>query len=104
MLKETFRPDHIWFVDDILGLKPGWIQRFADGVEREAMQTPFKSLGRVDLLLRGDTIDALRRARGRGGWGAAGGGRPAVPDRVWKGSRVGRTGGAAPRPPAPRGE
>ena len=24
------RPDHLWFADDIFGLKPGWIERFAD--------------------------------------------------------------------------
>ena len=23
------QPDHIWFADDILGLKPGWMERFA---------------------------------------------------------------------------
>ena len=26
-LKRTFAPDHLWFVDDIFGLKPGWIER-----------------------------------------------------------------------------
>ena len=29
-LKKTYHPDHIWFADDILGLKPGWLQRFAE--------------------------------------------------------------------------
>ncbi|MCB0242424.1 MAG: cobalamin-dependent protein, partial [Anaerolineae bacterium] len=28
-LKDTYHPDHIWFVDDIMGLKPGWMRRFA---------------------------------------------------------------------------
>ena len=28
-LKRTFAPDHLWFVDDMFGLKPGWIERFA---------------------------------------------------------------------------
>ena len=27
---ETYEPDHIWFVDDIFGLKPGWVEQFAD--------------------------------------------------------------------------
>src|SRR2546425_647880 len=97
MLKETYRPDHIWFVDDILGLKPGWIQRFADGVEREAMQTPFKSLGRVDLLLRGDTIDALRRAGAEVVWVGAESGSQAILDAMDKGTRVEQTGEATRR-------
>jgi radical SAM superfamily enzyme YgiQ (UPF0313 family) len=57
-LKRTYKPDHVWFVDDIFGLIPGWVQRFADQVEHEGARVPFKSLQRVDLILKGDTIDA----------------------------------------------
>ena len=32
LLKRTLRPDHIWFADDIFGLKPGWIERFRPGL------------------------------------------------------------------------
>jgi len=61
------KPDHIWFADDIFGLKPGWTQRFADLIEVEGSNS-IKSLNRVDLLLQGDTIPALkRRARIRCG-------------------------------------
>src|SRR4029077_15320171 len=87
-LKESYRPDHIWFVDDILGLKPGWIQRFADCVERDSVQTPFKSLGRVDLLLRADTIDALRRAGAEVVWVGAESGSQGILDAMDKGTRV----------------
>jgi radical SAM superfamily enzyme YgiQ (UPF0313 family) len=58
-LKEQFQPDHIWFVDDIMGLKPGWLERFATRVEELDAKVPFKSLNRVDLLLRGDAVNAL---------------------------------------------
>jgi len=30
-LKEKYSFDHIWFCDDIFGLKPGWVNEFADG-------------------------------------------------------------------------
>ena len=35
MLQQQFGFDHIWFCDDIFGLKPGWIKEFADLVEHE---------------------------------------------------------------------
>src|SRR5579871_4245935 len=35
LLKEKFDIDHIWFCDDIFGLKPGWVNAFADLVEKE---------------------------------------------------------------------
>jgi radical SAM superfamily enzyme YgiQ (UPF0313 family) len=53
-LKDTYHPDHIWFVDDIFGLKPGWLERFATCVEALDCRIPFKCLSRVDLLLRRD--------------------------------------------------
>jgi anaerobic magnesium-protoporphyrin IX monomethyl ester cyclase len=87
-LKETYEPDHVWFVDDILGLKPGWTQRFADLVEREGARTPFKSLCRVDLLLRGDTVQALRRAGAQSVWVGAESGSQAILDAMDKGTRV----------------
>jgi anaerobic magnesium-protoporphyrin IX monomethyl ester cyclase len=87
-LRETFAPDHISFVDDVLGLKPGWIQRFADLVEERDLRTPFKSLCRVDLLLRGDAIDALRRAGAQIVWVGAESGSQSVLDAMDKGTKV----------------
>jgi radical SAM superfamily enzyme YgiQ (UPF0313 family) len=87
-LKDLYEPDHIWFVDDILGLKPGWTQRFADLVDREGVRTPFKSLCRVDLLLRGDTVQALRRAGAQTVWVGAESGSQAILDAMDKGTRV----------------
>ena len=39
-LKERFKPDHIWIADDIFGLKPGWIERFAELLDARGMQHP----------------------------------------------------------------
>jgi anaerobic magnesium-protoporphyrin IX monomethyl ester cyclase len=87
-LKNQYRPDHIWFVDDILGLKPGWIERFADLVEAHDARVPFKSLSRVDLLLRGDTIEALRRAGCQSVWVGAESGSQKILDAMDKGTTV----------------
>jgi hypothetical protein len=29
-LKDRYRPQHLWMADDIFGLKPGWIETFAE--------------------------------------------------------------------------
>jgi radical SAM superfamily enzyme YgiQ (UPF0313 family) len=49
-LKEQYRPDHVWFADDIFGLKPGWIERFAGLVRAADALVPFKCLQRADLV------------------------------------------------------
>jgi radical SAM superfamily enzyme YgiQ (UPF0313 family) len=51
-LKETYHPDHIWFADDILGLKPGWLPRFADALHAQGGLIPFKCLSRADCCSR----------------------------------------------------
>lgn len=87
-LKRTFRPDHIWFVDDIFGLLPGWVEQFADHIEARQARLPFKSLQRADLILKGHTIDALRRAGAERVWVGAESGSQKILDAMEKGTRV----------------
>lgn len=87
-LKQTYHPDHIWFADDIVGLKPGWIKRFADLVEQNDARVPFKCLSRVDLLVREETIDAFRRAGCKIIWVGAESGSQHILDAMEKGTRV----------------
>lgn len=87
-LKEHFQPDHIWFVDDIMGLKPGWLTRMADLLEEHDAIIPFKCLNRVDLLLRGNAVEALKRAGARTVWVGAESGSQKILDAMQKGTRV----------------
>ena len=87
-LKETYRPDHIWFADDIVGLKPGWWPAFADCLEVAGAQIPFKCLSRVDLLLRPGEIAALKRAGCQIVWVGAESGSQKILDAMEKGTRV----------------
>jgi len=89
-LKQVHRPDHISYVDDIMGLKPGWLEAFADLVEREDLRIPFKSLNRADLLLRGDAVRALARAGAESVWIGAESGSQRILDAMEKGTTVGQ--------------
>jgi radical SAM superfamily enzyme YgiQ (UPF0313 family) len=96
-LKRTYQPDHIWFADDIFGLKPGWVERFADLIEAAGAQIPFKSLQRVDLILKGDTAAALKRAGAQRVWVGAESGSQKILDAMDKGTRVEQIYAAAKR-------
>ncbi len=96
-LKRTYAPDHIAFADDILGLKPGWIQRFAQLVEENGAGVPFKSLHRVDLLVKGDTVAALARAGAKTVWVGAESGSQKILDAMDKGTTVAQIYEAASR-------
>jgi anaerobic magnesium-protoporphyrin IX monomethyl ester cyclase len=87
-LKDTYHPDHIWFADDILGLKPGWLPRFADAVHAQGSRIPFKCLSRADLLTRAGEVDALARAGAQTVWMGAESGSQTILDAMDKGTRV----------------
>jgi anaerobic magnesium-protoporphyrin IX monomethyl ester cyclase len=89
--------DHLWFMDDILGLKPGWLAEFADRLQAERLVTPFKCLARADLLLRPGEIEALRRAGCEMVWIGAESGSQAVLDAMEKGTTVEQVREAASR-------
>ena len=87
-LKETYHPDHIWFADDILGLKPGWLTRFAEAVQAQGSWIPFKCLSRADLLTRAGEVDSLVRAGAQTVWMGAESGSQKILDAMDKGTRV----------------
>ncbi len=87
-LKQTYQPDHIWFADDIMGLKPKWLEQFADLVEQQDARIPFKSLHRVDILSRSGTVEALSRAGAKTIWVGAESGSQQILDAMDKGTRV----------------
>ncbi len=87
-LKANFNPDHIWFMDDIMGIQDRWIEEFADLLEARKLHIPFKSLNRVDLLLRGKTIPALARAGAKIVWVGAESGSQKILDAMDKGTQV----------------
>ncbi|MDZ4769867.1 MAG: radical SAM protein [Chloroflexota bacterium] len=87
-LQSTFSPDHIWFMDDIMGIRDRWIEEFADLLDARGLRIPFKSLNRADLLLRGRSIPALARAGAQIVWIGAESGSQKILDAMEKGTTV----------------
>lgn len=86
-LKEHFQPDHIWFADDIFGLKPGWIEKFSKLAREHEALIPFKCLQRVDLITA-DVAEALKLAGCQTVWMGAESGSQKVLDAMDKDATV----------------
>jgi anaerobic magnesium-protoporphyrin IX monomethyl ester cyclase len=86
-LKQNFAPDHIWFADDILGLKPNWIERFADLVNETDCAIPFKCLLRADLVKQ-SSVNALVKAKCQVVWMGAESGSQKILNAMDKGTTV----------------
>ncbi|HEV7677537.1 MAG TPA: radical SAM protein [Candidatus Dormibacteraeota bacterium] len=88
LLRQAYAPDHISFVDDIFGLRPGWVRHYAVLVRSRGLVVPFKCLSRADLLLRDGEVEALRDAGCEMVWMGAESGSQQVLDAMEKGTRV----------------
>ncbi|MFT4927103.1 MAG: anaerobic magnesium-protoporphyrin IX monomethyl ester cyclase [Phenylobacterium sp.] len=60
-LSQIGQPQHIWFADDIFGLKRGWIAEFAQLMAQAKLHIPFMIQTRADLMDE-STVAALKSA------------------------------------------
>ena len=86
-IKDTFAPNRIWFADDILGLKPNWIEKFAALLIEADAVIPFKCLQRADLVNE-KTASALAKAGCKTVWLGAESGSQKILDAMDKGDSV----------------
>jgi anaerobic magnesium-protoporphyrin IX monomethyl ester cyclase len=88
ILIQNFGATHIWFCDDIFGLKPNWVKEFADLVIAEELKFEYKIQSRVDLLLQPDYLDDLKRSGCKTVWVGAESGSQKILDEMDKGTKV----------------
>ena len=86
-LKQDYGADHLWFADDIFGLKPKWVCELASEVERFDAAIPFKMQSRVDLMTP-EAVRALQRAGCTEVWMGAESGSQKILSATDKGTRV----------------
>ncbi len=87
---------HVNVLDDILGVKPGWLEEFGAELARQDALLPFKCLSRADLLTE-RTVRALAGAGCEMVWIGAESGSQAILDAMEKGTTVEEIRSAAAR-------
>ena len=87
-LREKYHFDHIWFCDDIFGLKPGWVHEFANILEEKGLKFRFKIQARADLLVQENYLRDLARAGCENVWMGAESGSQKILDAMDKGTTV----------------
>ena len=88
LLKERYEIDHIWFCDDIFGLKPGWAIELSELLQEENIRIRFKIQSRADLLVHADTVKALAASGCENVWIGAESGSQKILDAMDKGITV----------------
>jgi radical SAM superfamily enzyme YgiQ (UPF0313 family) len=85
--KESYGAEHLWFADDVFGLRHRWITELADAVERHSAVVPFKVQSRVNLITS-ESAASLRRAGCTEVWMGVESGSQKILDAMDKGTRV----------------
>jgi anaerobic magnesium-protoporphyrin IX monomethyl ester cyclase len=88
LLKDRYQIDHIWFCDDIFGLKPGWILELAELLKRDNLRIKFKIQSRADLLSEKSVVTALVVSGCENAWIGAESGSQKILDEMDKGITV----------------
>jgi len=86
-LRRHYRPDHIWFADDIFGFRVDWVKEFAAALAEGGGGVPFTIQLRADLVSM-RMAEALRAAGCREVWIGAESGSQKILDAMNKGTRV----------------
>jgi anaerobic magnesium-protoporphyrin IX monomethyl ester cyclase len=86
-LKQTYRPDHIWFADDIFGLRAAWVEEFQRATHTLEASVPFTIQTRADIVTE-RMAQALQRAGCLEAWIGAESGSQRVLDAMNKGTTV----------------
>jgi radical SAM superfamily enzyme YgiQ (UPF0313 family) len=88
LLQQLFGIDHIWFTDDIFGLKPGWIAEFATFINEDNLPVRFKIQSRADLITMPGVAASLARAGCENVWMGAESGSQEILDAMDKGITI----------------
>lgn len=79
---------HVWFADDIFGLKPNWLKEFEHFTKKENLHIRYKIQCRADLLLEEDNIKHLAESGCDMVWMGAESGSQKILDAMDKGTKV----------------
>ncbi len=79
---------HVWFADDIFGLKPGWLKQFSEAVEKEGLKIRYKIQSRADLLVEENSVKYLSESGCDTVWMGAESGSQKILDAMDKGTTV----------------
>jgi anaerobic magnesium-protoporphyrin IX monomethyl ester cyclase len=87
-LQQQFGFTHIWFADDIFGLKPSWLKEFEYYIKKEHVNIRYKIQSRADLLLEENNIQHLANSGCTMLWMGAESGSQKILDAMDKGTKV----------------
>ncbi len=58
---ETYRPDQVWYADDVFTIHHRWLHNYATELERRNLKIPFETISRADRMMKEEVLETLAR-------------------------------------------
>jgi len=58
-LVERYRPDQLWYADDVFTIHHRWLFQLRDELARRGLRVPFETISRADRLMSDEVLEAL---------------------------------------------
>ncbi len=58
-IRERWRPDQVWYADDVFTISHRWLFDYAAELKRRGLRLPFETISRADRMMREEVLEAL---------------------------------------------
>ncbi len=56
---ETYRPDQVWYSDDVFTISHPWLFGYAAELKRRNLRVPFETISRADRMMKDEVLQTL---------------------------------------------
>ena len=58
-IHQTYRPDQVWYADDVFTIHHGWLRNYAAELKRRNLKIPFETISRADRMMKDEILETL---------------------------------------------
>jgi anaerobic magnesium-protoporphyrin IX monomethyl ester cyclase len=87
-IREVYRPDQVWYSDDVFTINHRWLYTYAGELKRRGIRLPFETISRADRMMKEDVLETLAEMGCYRIWIGAESGSQRVLDAMQRGVKV----------------
>jgi anaerobic magnesium-protoporphyrin IX monomethyl ester cyclase len=84
----TYRPDQVWYSDDVFTINHRWLYNYAAELKRRSLRLPFETISRADRMMKEEVLETLAEMGCYRIWIGAESGSQRVLDAMQRGVKV----------------
>jgi radical SAM superfamily enzyme YgiQ (UPF0313 family) len=58
-IAETYRPDQVWYSDDVFTINHKWLYAYAAELSQRGLRLPFETISRADRMMKDEVLETL---------------------------------------------